>query len=210
MQDAGTLLAFFAIVLAVILVPGMDMAYVFASAIGGGRRGGFSAVAGIVCGCCLHLLAGLTGLAALLSASQPAFAALMWIGMAYVAWIGVQLFRTGAAMPDEARGAGGARQAFRRGVTTSLLNPKAYLFMVAVLPQFAQPRFGPLWKQALVLGGIISLTQVAVYGALALGGAGCRSTLAQRPLLLKRIGQSMGALLVLTAAISLLRTVQAG
>ena len=47
---------------------------------------------------------------------------------------------------------------FRRALTTSLLNPKAYIFMLAIFPQFLRPGQGPLWVQSGVLAGITALT----------------------------------------------------
>jgi threonine/homoserine/homoserine lactone efflux protein len=61
------------------------------------------------------------------------------------------------------------------------MNPKAYLFMLAVFPQFLHAEYGPLWSQALVLWVIIAATQVAVYGAVALAAARARGWLLQRP-----------------------------
>jgi threonine/homoserine/homoserine lactone efflux protein len=52
---------------------------------------------------------------------------------------------------------------------TCLLNPKAYVFMLAIFPQFLEPGQGPLWAQATALGLITALTQAAVYGAVAVG-----------------------------------------
>ena len=57
--------------------------------------------------------------------------------------------------------------AFRRGMLTNLLNPKAYVFMLAVFPQFVRPEWGPIWMQAVVLGAIIIVTQLAVYSPIA-------------------------------------------
>ena len=70
---------------------------------------------------------------------------------------------------------------FRRGALTCLMNPKAYLFMLAVFPQFLHAEYGPLWSQALVLWMIIAITQIAVYGAVALAAAQVRGWLVQRP-----------------------------
>ena len=68
--------------------------------------------------------------------------------------------------------------AFRRGMLTNLLNPKAYVFMLAVFPQFVRPEWGPIWMQAVVLGAIIIATQLAVYSPIALAAARARHWLA--------------------------------
>lgn len=77
----------------------------------------------------------------------------MMLGGLYMAWIGVTLMRS-AIVVDEV-GRSGARSnwgAFRRGVVTCLINPKAYLFMLAVYPQVLRPDFGLLAPQAAVMG----------------------------------------------------------
>ncbi len=73
-----------------------------------------------------------------------AFNAVLLAGAAYVAWIGVSLFRgasSARAMVPASPVAPGAT--FRRGAITNLLNPKAYLFMLAIFPQFVRPELGP-------------------------------------------------------------------
>jgi threonine/homoserine/homoserine lactone efflux protein len=203
MENATHLWLFFVLVLGVVVLPGLDMAYVLASALLGGRRAGLSAVGGIVAGGACHVLVGATGVAVLLRVAPTAFNALLWAGAAYVAWIGVSLLRGGAAFsasPLEARRSAAAT--FRRGMLTNLLNPKAYLFMLAVFPQFLRPGAGPLWLQALVLWAIIALTQVGVYGALALVADRSRSWLERNPVASLATARVVGAVMVLAALLT--------
>lgn len=86
-----------------------------------------------------------------------------------------------------------------RGALTSLLNPKAYLFMLAVFPQFIDPRQGPVWLQALVLWLVIAVTQTLVYGPLALAAAGTRTWLARKPATGLWLNRMVGTVLMLTA-----------
>jgi threonine/homoserine/homoserine lactone efflux protein len=53
--------------------------------------------------------------------------------------------------------------------------------MLAVFPQFLHAEYGPLWSQSLVLWLILALTQLAVYGAVALAAAQARGWLVRRP-----------------------------
>ncbi len=53
--------------------------------------------------------------------------------------------------------------------------------MLAVFPQFLHAEYGPLWSQSLVLWLIIAITQLAVYGGLALAAAQARGWLVRRP-----------------------------
>ena len=188
---------FFLLVLGIVALPGLDMAYVLGSALSGGRRGGMAAVAGIMAGGACHVAMTGLGLGLVLQWFPGLFQAMLWIGAAYVAWIGYGMWRSdGAALPlaDAARRSRWVT--FRRGALTCLLNPKAYLFMLAVFPQFIRRENGPLWPQALTLGAIIVLTQLAIYGALACAAGGAQVWLAGRPAYARAALRSVGALLI--------------
>ncbi|UXI68378.1 LysE family translocator [Tahibacter amnicola] len=83
---------------------------------------------------------------------------------------------------------------------TCLLNPKAYLFMFAIFPQFVSPDYGPVWLQCVAMGAIIAVTQVGVYGPLAWGAAGSRRWLAARPAAALGLMRGAGMVLVVAAA----------
>ena len=200
MQHTTQLWLFFALVFGVVLLPGLDMAYVLASALVGGRRAGVAATAGIVAGGVVHVTMGVLGIMAVLQLFPAAFNAVLLAGALYIAWIGVSLLRSRAAfgeLPTQRRRTQAAT--FRQGMVTSLLNPKAYLFMLAIFPQFLQPEHGALWLQALVLWVIIATTQVAIYGGMALAGDRVRAWLAARPEANALLAKAVGVVLVATA-----------
>ena len=89
--------------------------------------------------------------------------------------------------------------AFRQGLVTCLLNPKAYLFVLAVFPQFMRPEYGPIWSQALVLGIMTVTMQFVIYGALALAAGKGRDALVGNPGVTIWIGRGAGALFVVVA-----------
>ena len=90
-------------------------------------------------------------------------------------------------------------------MVTSLLNPKAYLFMLAIFPQFLKPEYGDIGTQAVVLWLIIATTQVAVYGAMALAGDRVRVWFAERPEANVWLARTVGVLLLATAAYTALQ-----
>lgn len=201
MQEGAQLWLFFAMVIGVILLPGLDMAYVLASSLVGGRSAGLAATGGIVAGGVCHVAMGALGIVALLQLVPAAFNVVLLAGAAYIAWIGIGLLRSRAAFGRPAAEARRSRaDTFRRGMVTSLLNPKAYLFTFAVLPQFLEPGRGNVGTQAVVLWLIIAATQVAIYGAMALAGEGIRSRFAGRPAANAWLARGVGALLLATAA----------
>jgi threonine/homoserine/homoserine lactone efflux protein len=188
-------------VLGIIVMPGMDMAFVLSSALVDGRKAGLAAVAGLVAGGAIHVAMGALGLGVVLKLFPAAFNAVLLAGALYVAWMGVSLWRTPASLaevPDAPSRPIGRTLA--RAMATCLLNPKAYVFMVAVFPQFVRPGHGSLAQQALVMGGIIAATQALVYGAVALGATRVRAGLHGSADGQKRLARAVAALLVATAA----------
>lgn len=204
MDYATQLWLFFVLVAGIVVVPGMDMAFVLGSSLTGGRRSGLAAVAGLVAAGACHVLVGALGFAALLRLVPGALQAMLLLGTAYVAWIGWSLLRSRGGMDDvPARRPRTQWSTFRQAMLTNLLNPKAYLFMLAVFPQFLRPEFGPVARQALVLGLIIAATQAGIYGALALGAGGARGWMATRPGAGVAINRGVGALLIAVALLTL-------
>lgn len=171
-------------VFGIVLLPGMDMAFVLASTLRSGRRAGLLAVAGIMAGAVVHVAASGLGFALLVQSVPSLFNVLLLAGAAYLAWIGVSLVRhasASGAMPG-ARSADGNWPTFRQALITSLLNPKAYVFMIAVFPQFTRPQDGHVWSQLLVMGLIIWLAQATVYGAVAFASSRAGDALGARPI----------------------------
>lgn len=163
------------LVFGIVAVPGVDMAFVLSSTLADGRRGGVAALAGIVAGGVVHVAMGMLGLGLLVREVPAAFNALLVAGALYVAWIGISLWREPASLERVEAGASrAAARTFLQGLTTCLLNPKAYVFMIAVFPQFIRPEPGTLWAQALALGAITALAQVTVYGGVALAAVRLR------------------------------------
>jgi threonine/homoserine/homoserine lactone efflux protein len=189
------------LVFGIVALPGMDMAFVLSSTLADGRRGGFAALAGIVAGGVVHVAMGTVGIGLLLQAFPAAFNALLVAGALYVAWIGWNLWRQPGALGEVDAGASrSARQTLVRALATCLLNPKAYVFTVAVFPQFLHPERGSLFAQAAALSAICAATQVTVYGGVALGAAGLRRRLVHSVDGQVMLGRGVALLLVATAA----------
>ena len=187
-------------VFGIIALPGMDMAYVMASALAGGRRSGFAAVAGIVAGGVVHVAMAMLGVGLLLTHYPLAYQLLLGLGALYVAWIGLSVWRGAAALGEIGSTQPlGWSQTFWRGALSCLMNPKAYVFMVAIFPQFVRAEYGPLPMQAVWMGLIIATIQLAVYGSFAWGAGGVQQWLRANPVMQVRIGRGVGLLLILGA-----------
>ncbi len=82
-------------------------------------------------------------------------------------------------------------------MTTNLLNPKAYLFMLVVFPQFIRRDGWPVWLQALTLGAILLAIAVTIYGGIALAAARAGRRLMDRPDIRLWINRGAGGALLL-------------
>lgn len=200
MAYSESLWLYAALVFGIIVVPGMDMLYVLTNALTGGRPAGMSATGGIMLGGVFHTLFGVTGIALILKTAPTLFSAMLLAGGLYMAWIGVSLLRSSITVDTLGRmRRRSLPTAFRQGFVTSVLNPKAYLFVIAVMPQVVRPEFGPLWRQALAIGFVTVTMQLAVYGGLAFAAGQSRDFLTSRPNWTIAIGRIAGGLFIAAA-----------
>jgi threonine/homoserine/homoserine lactone efflux protein len=194
---------FFVLLLGIILVPGMDMLFVLTNALTGGRRAGLSATSGIMAGGVVHTLFGAIGVGVLMRLAPQLFTLLIFAGAAYMAWIGITLVRSSISV--QSVGASESRShwvAFRQGAITCILNPKAYLFVFSVYPQFMRPQYGSIWSQATVMGTMTVLTQLGIYGGLALAASKSRDFLVSRPGTTMFVGRAAGYLFLVIALLT--------
>jgi threonine/homoserine/homoserine lactone efflux protein len=205
-MDPTALWLYFVLVFGIVVVPGMDMLFVLANALSGGRRAGLAATAGIMLGGACHTLFGtafVTGLSRLVPAVSTA---MMVVGSLYMIWIGWTLVRSSITVG--AIGTAPRRSdasIFRQGLLTCLLNPKAWLFVLAVFPQFIRPGDGPVWLQASLMGVVTVAVQMLVYGGLGMAATAGRDALTGSPAVTVWLGRCAGALLIAVAALALFR-----
>jgi threonine/homoserine/homoserine lactone efflux protein len=198
METASPLWLYALLVAGIIMLPGMDMAFVAASSLGGGLRSGVAALTGIVLGGFAHMALGLLGLGLLLQTVPQLFNAMLLAGSLYVAYLGWEIARAGAlSTRADAHHAASGSKTLLRGLLTCLLNPKAYLFSVTVLPQFLTRDV----TRGLSLVLITALAQIAIYGAVA--WAASRGM--QRFHSSRWLSRGIGLLLIGTAALALLQ-----
>lgn len=166
----------FAIVL--VVIPGPDFAVITKNTLAGGRRRGAWSAAGVASSNAVQGLAAVVGLGTLITRAQPLFQAIKWAGISYLAYLGVQAFRSAlagryASAPDPAGAAG-----WRQGFLSNITNPKVLVFYLAMLPQFLGP--GAPVSSLLVLAlthAVLSLIYLLVVVA---GLARARRVLTQR------------------------------
>jgi threonine/homoserine/homoserine lactone efflux protein len=190
----------------IIIVPGMDMFFVIANALTGGRARGLSATAGVMLGGVFHTVFATVCVGVLTTLPAYVFTTILLAGATYMAWIGWTLVRSSITVSSLGNnGSASMRQAFAQGFVTCVLNPKAYLFTLAVYPQFMLAKFGNMLGQALVLGVITIVTQGLIYGGLALAAAKSRDALMGYPAVTTWIGRGAGAVFLAVAAFTVAR-----
>ncbi|REK86300.1 LysE family translocator [Streptomyces inhibens] len=157
MVSTDRLLAFAAMSLLVIVIPGPSVLFVIGRALAHGRRTALATVLGNVLGSYLLVAAVALGLGSLVERSVTVFLTVKLAGAAYLVFLGVQAFRHRKDMKMGAAEAPGqpARGDLRTvvdGILVGVTNPKGIVFFAAVLPQFVDPTAGGLPTQMLILG----------------------------------------------------------
>ena len=171
-------------------VPGPDMALVLQTSIGRGVRSGFAAAGGLGLARATHVTLSACGVAALLRNAPWLYDVVRYGGAVYLAWVGIQIFRSPVfALPDGAaasaaeRGDGRPlRTAFVKGLLTNLLNPKALLFCSVLLPQFVRPEAGPVAWQMVELGVVLLIIGACFDAIYAIGAARVAGWMRAHPL----------------------------
>jgi len=181
------------------LTPGPDTLYIVGRSIAQGRDAGIASALGIATGLLVHTTAAALGLSALLVSSSAAFAAVKWVGAAYLVWLGVQMIRSGT-MPELApeRDLAGADRwtIYRQGLVTNVFNPKVALFFLAFLPQFVDPARADRPWPFLFLGSLFICTGTAWSFVLVFAAARASRAVRRRPRSLALARRVTGAVFV--------------
>ncbi|MEV7284399.1 LysE family translocator [Streptomyces sp. NPDC093252] len=196
-MDSGTLLAFLALDLLLVCIPGADWAYAISAGLR--DRSPLPAVAGLVAGYALHTALAVAGLAVLVAGSPTALTALTVVGAGYLVWLGWGVLRRpgvpaqGGERGVGVRGVSVPGAAFLRGAAISGLNPKGLLLYLSLLPQFLITDGSGGWPvpaQTAVLGALHMACCAAVYPTV---GLTARAVLGARPSAARAVTRTSGA-----------------
>ncbi|OJF95907.1 lysine transporter LysE [Pararhizobium antarcticum] len=188
---SSTVLPFSIAAVLIEITPGPNMTWLAVVSAVEGRRRGFVAVAGVALGLALIGIAGALGAAALIDGSRVLYEALRWAGVLFLFYLAIEGWL--AASRPETAAAGTASGYFLRGLLTNVLNPKALLFYVAVLPGFVAP--GPdVVVQTLALTAVYVLIATVIHGLIVLL-AGSLAPVLNDPLRERRVRRVLSVLL---------------
>ncbi len=203
-------LAFLLTTLVVVATPGTGAVFTIGTGIGRGRRASLVAAIGCTVGIVPHLVAALTGLAALLHTSAMAFQGLKYAGVAYLLFLAVMTLRdrSAAGLPATPEASGrtappSAWATVRRAVLINLLNPKLTIFFVAFLPQFlhvgGRPDESAAVGQMLLLSSVFMAVTLVVFAAYGIFAAGMRDHVIGRPRVMTWLRRTFAGSYVLLA-----------
>lgn len=170
-MDIGVFLLALAMVY---LLPGPDMFLLLHTGASQGARAALVTAMGLALARACHVLLAGAGLALLLRSVPWAFDLVRLLGAAYLAWLGLRmLLAPVSALTAETRALRPVDygRAFRSGLLTNLLNPKALLFCSVLLPQFVRPQAGPLLLQFTALGALLVVVGLLFDSCYACSGA---------------------------------------
>jgi threonine/homoserine/homoserine lactone efflux protein len=192
----------------IVLLPGPDSLVVVRGLVRGGRRGGASTAAGVLCGLVVWVASASLGLSALLQASKVGYDALKVAGACYLVWIGVRSLLSVRRTPEEVATAevegdgpmaparprlGGS--GFAAGFLTDILNPKVGVFFVSFLPGFVPHGDHAVGWTTLAFGTLFTfLTALYFLGLIAMSGT--VATWMRVPRIRRRLDAVTGLVLV--------------
>jgi threonine/homoserine/homoserine lactone efflux protein len=206
-------LAFAGVAALINVTPGLDTLLVVRASAGQERRFGVAAALGILVGCLAWGIATAAGLTALLTASHLAYDTLRIAGAGYLTWLGISALvksrrrsapSTGvpsdqpAPLAESPQGEAsdavpsvrGWLTAFRSGMGTNLLNPKAGVFYMSLIPQFI-PHGAPTFSTTLLFTAV-DIVELAVWYWVVSGAAHALSERIRRPSFRRRMEQISG------------------
>ncbi len=162
-MDVSVWLTFFAASWLISISPGAGALFAMSSGINHGLLRGCVGIVGLILGIWTILTVVGLGLGAFLATSSNAFAIIKWVGVAYLLYLGIQQWRA----PAQAMMASTSNEAFNpktlifKGWATNASNPKGLLFMLAVVPQFINPK-QTLLGQYITIGATLAFTDLVV------------------------------------------------
>jgi len=183
--------------LVVVVAPGTGVLYTLSTGLTRGARASVFAAFGCTLGIVPHILAAVTGLAAVLHASAVAFDALKYVGVAYLLYMAWTTLRErGAMQVDPAVSPASGARIVVRAILINILNPKLSIFFLAFLPQFIAADAARPVIEMTVLGGVFMAITFAVFILYGLFAAAVRDHVVSRPAVMTWMRRAFAAAFV--------------
>jgi threonine/homoserine/homoserine lactone efflux protein len=181
-------IAFLLTSLVIVAMPGPGAIYTIAAGLQRGRRASMVAALGCTLGIVPHVVAAITGLAAVLYASAVAFQTIKYAGVAYLVFLAWQSWRDKTPLEvHNTEAPPSAGRVISQAVLINLLNPKLTIFFFVFLPQFVHPNEPYALQHMLVLSGVFMILTLLVFAAYGIFAAALRRRVLGRPSLVTLI-----------------------
>jgi threonine/homoserine/homoserine lactone efflux protein len=193
--------AFLVTSLVIVATPGTGALYTLAAGLARGTRASILAAFACTLGTVPHLIAAITGLAALLHASGVAFQTIKYAGVAYLLYMAWATWRDkGALAVGDDDKPSSWRSVIAAGITLNLLNPKLTIFFFAFLPQFVPAGEPGALAHMLALSAVFMAMTFVVFVGYGVAAAALRDKVLSRPRLVARIRKAFAATFVALSA----------
>ena len=187
--------------LIVVVSPGTGALYTIAAGLARGSKASVWAAFGCTLGIIPHMLAAITGLAAILHTSALAFEIIKYLGVAYLLYMAWATLRDTSSISVEADVADKtAGRVITEAVLINILNPKLSIFVFAFLPQFVPADTPNALGQMLELSGVFMMVSFGVFAIYGPCAAAIRGQLISRPSIMVWMRRSFAGIFVLLSA----------
>jgi len=184
--------------LVVVISPGVGALYTISAGLSRGVKASLVAAFGCTLGIVPHMLAAITGLAAILHTSALAFEIIKYLGVAYLLWMAWSTLReTGALSVETDRAPKTALKVIVESILINILNPKLSIFFFAFLPQFVPADTDGALGQMLGLSGVFMLATFVVFALYGLFAAAMRAHVISWPAIMTWMRRTFAAAFVL-------------
>jgi threonine/homoserine/homoserine lactone efflux protein len=174
-------IAFLVTTLIVVATPGTGALYTLSAGLSHGRRASVVAAIGCTLGIVPHMVAAITGMAALLHTSGTAFQVVKCLGVAYLLYMAWATLTDTDPIIAEETAPRRAGRVIASGILINLLNPKLTIFFFAFLPQFVDPGEAGHVLRMLELSAVFMLVTLAVFAGYGVFAASVRDHVTARP-----------------------------
>jgi len=166
----------------IVATPGTGVIYTLAAGLARGARASMIAAVGCTLGIVPHMIAAITGLAAVLHASALAFQTMKYLGVVYLLYMAWATFREkGAFVVEEETAPRSASNVIISGILINILNPKLTIFFFAFLPQFVSTNESRAFLRMLELSAVFMLVTFIVFAVYGIFAASVRNHVVSRP-----------------------------
>jgi threonine/homoserine/homoserine lactone efflux protein len=197
MVTGGALVGMALVDLVMVLIPGPNMIYLVSRSVSQGPRAGLVSLSGTFVGFLVYMTMANLGLAAVFVYVPALYIGVKFAGAAYLLYLAWKMLKPGGTslfepkdLPRDSRW-----KLFRGGLITNLLNPKAAIIYLALIPQFVDRSAGNVVAQGFILGGVQITVSMLVNSIIVLLAGAISIFLRGRPSWLKWQRWVMGSLL---------------